>query len=307
MHPDFAGVDRAEFDEIVRHMLDHGYLFEAGDLLPTGDKAERVYGRKNFMEMYAVFLSPVLHRVQTGQGRELGSLKQDFVDRLVEEMSSFLLAGRAWSVDRVNQKDRIVLVSEPPRGKKPNWGGFFPQLLGFDLCQRIKQVLASSEDYPYVDQAAREALQIRRDDMGELLRREFPIQTDGASIMWRTCAGGQINYTLKYGLKLLTGWKVVANNSHLSVGGDGATDETLRAQVAELGSDGFWRGPQRRRAVLGRLPEYRLSKFQAALPGIPPKKWTPALCGVRRFGLVLSLHRLEVDGAEVAERRVAAA
>lgn len=81
-----------------------------------GLKAEKVYGRKNFLELYAVFSSPVLYRVSTQAGRDIGSLEQDFVDRLVEEMSSFLLGGRAWTVERVSHEDRVVVVREAPAG-----------------------------------------------------------------------------------------------------------------------------------------------------------------------------------------------
>jgi ATP-dependent Lhr-like helicase len=34
-----------------------------------GERAERVFGKKNFMELYAVFSSPVMYRVQTEAGR----------------------------------------------------------------------------------------------------------------------------------------------------------------------------------------------------------------------------------------------
>ena len=55
-----------------------------------GDVAERVFGRKNLLELYAVFSSPLLYRVETETRRDLGSLEQAFVDRLVAEMSSVL-------------------------------------------------------------------------------------------------------------------------------------------------------------------------------------------------------------------------
>ena len=75
-------------------MLQHDYLFSAGGLLSMGGQAERVFGRKNFMELYAVFSSPVLYKVQTKAGYIIGSLEQAFVDKLVPGMSSFLLGGR---------------------------------------------------------------------------------------------------------------------------------------------------------------------------------------------------------------------
>jgi ATP-dependent Lhr-like helicase len=117
-----------------------------------GQHAERVFGKRNFLELYAVFSSPVMYRVQTNARRELGSLEQGFVDRLVEQMSSFLLGGRAWTVDRILHEDRIVLVKDAPRGVKPSWGGFAPQLLGFELCQQMKHVLTTDVRYPYVDE-----------------------------------------------------------------------------------------------------------------------------------------------------------
>ena len=132
--PDFRGIARPEFDEVIAHMTKEDYLLDTGGLLAMGLKAEKVYGKKNFLELYAVFSSPVLYRVVTQAGRDIGSLEQDFVDRLVEEMSSFLLGGRAWAVTRVSHDDRAVVVREAPGGQKPSWGGFVPQLLGFELC-----------------------------------------------------------------------------------------------------------------------------------------------------------------------------
>lgn len=47
--------------------------------------------------------------------------ERDGWDRLVEQMSSFLLAGRAWTVDWVSHEDRIVTVRDAPAGVKPSW------------------------------------------------------------------------------------------------------------------------------------------------------------------------------------------
>ena len=90
----------------------------------------------------------MLYRVDTEAGRDLGSLEQDFVDRLVDADASFLLGGRAWTVERVNHDERVVTVRPAPRGMKPSWGGFVPQHLGFELCQRIQRVLTESRALP---------------------------------------------------------------------------------------------------------------------------------------------------------------
>ncbi|MBI5543781.1 MAG: DEAD/DEAH box helicase [Deltaproteobacteria bacterium] len=264
--PDFGGIERAEFDRMVAHMIRTEFLFESGGLLSIGTRAERVFGRRNFMELYAVFSSPVLYRVQTAAGRELGSLEQGFVDRLVEDMSAFLLAGRGWLVEHVNHADKVVQVREAPRGQKPSWGGFVPALLGFELCQRMKKVLTDEDVIPYVDAAGLHALQARREELADTLRRPLSLQDDVGVLRWWTFAGGKINHTLKYALEVSQGWKVVADNFALRMSGPGVSDGAVRAAVEEMARAVFWEKPETRQALLARLPAYRLSKFQDALP-----------------------------------------
>ena len=286
--PDFAGIDRAEFDAALRHLVAELYLFESGGLLSLGERAERIYGRKNFSELYAVFSSPVLYKVRTAAGREIGSLEQNFVDSLVIEMSSFLLGGRAWVVEHIDHGDRSVRVHEAPRGKKPSWGGFVPQMLGFELCQRIRQVLAEEVAYPYLDGAAKAALDEAREDLGPLLRRSVrPMQAEAGVVRWWTFAGGRINYTLKYALEHLGGWKVVADNFVLRVEGDGVTHDTVGAIIDRIARDAFWCDADAWRAILAKLPEYRLSKFQQALPEAASREMIGAylldVAGTRSF------------------------
>jgi ATP-dependent Lhr-like helicase len=264
--PDFADITRAEFDEVLEHMKQQDYLFESGGLLSMGQTAEKVYGRKNFMELYAVFSSPTLYRVETAARRELGSLEQGFVDRLVDEMSAFLLAGRAWLVEHVNHTDKTVRVRPAPGGKKPLWGGFIPALLGFELCQRMKRLLTNDEQFPYLEPDAAVGLNARRAELGQSLKRPMTILNDEGNLRWWTFAGGKINHTLKYSIELSTGWKVVADNFGLKIAGDGASDTTLRAAIGEIEKEAFWASPETQQSILARLPEYRLSKFQPALP-----------------------------------------
>jgi ATP-dependent Lhr-like helicase len=288
--PDFRGIRGAEFDELIDHMKSEGFLFEAGGLLSMGERAERIFGRKNFLELYSVFSSPLLYRVVTVAGSDLGSLEQDFVDRLVERMSSFLLGGRAWTVDRVNHTDRIVVVEPAPRGVKPSWGGFIPQHLGFELCQRMQSLLTTGERHPCVDDAGHRQIEAWREDLGDLLRRpgcaiqlEGSLESPGNKARWWTFAGGRINHTLRYGLEVTGGWKVIADNLHLRIEGDRVTHDTVREAIGRIARQDFWDHPGVRRAVQAKLPGYRLSKFQDCLP--------------ERFALeVLERYLLDVEG-----------
>ncbi len=266
--PDFRGITPAERTHLIEHLTKEEYLFESGGLLSMGTKAERIFGRKNFSELYAVFSSPVLYRVETETGRDLGSLDQDFADRLVEEMSSFLLGGRAWTVMRLDHKERTVVVREAPRGQKPSWGGFLPQLLGFEICQEVRQIIVDTVEYPYLDKTAFAAIESWRADLGDLLRRSHPIaaQQDERAVRLWTFAGGRINHTLKYAIELIGGWKAVADNFALRIEGDGVSHATVEAVLAKMGEAGFWENGETRTSIRGRVPPFRLSKFQRALP-----------------------------------------
>jgi Lhr-like helicase len=246
---------------------DLDYLFIAGGLLSMGEQAERVFGRKNFMELYAVFSSPLLYKVQTGAGYVVGSLEQAFVDKLVPEMSSFLLGGRAWTVIHINHEERTVRVVLAPRGKKPSWGGFLPQLLGFEICQQIADILQTEDSIPYINVSAQAALDECRADLKPLLQNSgHSIQTEPNRVLWWTFAGGQINHTLKYGLQFHHDWKIVADNFRLKIQGDSVSATTLSLAIAQMSNDAFWNAPSTKRFIFEQLPEYRLSKFQQALP-----------------------------------------
>ena len=266
--PDFRGIAREEFDGLVEHMKRNDFLFESGGLLSMGERAERVFGKKNFMELYAVFTSPIMYRVQTEAGRDLGALEQAYVDRLVVEMTSFLLGGRAWTVELVNHGDKIVRVRPAPGGQKPSWGGYIPQHLSFEICQRVREILVSEDtSYPYVDSAAAAVIKDAQEDLAALLQRGgYPIQLDGEVARWWTFAGGRVNHTLKYALEWLEGWKVVSDNFLVRVQGDGVTHERIRAAIDQISAPDFWESEKTRFAILARVPEYRLSKFQLALP-----------------------------------------
>ena len=284
--PDFRGISRQEFDGLVAHMLKEDYLFESGGLTSMGQKAEKVFGKKNFMELYAVFSSPVLYRVMTESDQELGSLEQNFVDRLVEDMSTFLLGGRAWMTLRMDHQNRIVRVQPAPRGKKPSWGGFVPQFLGFEVCQRMRHVLTGEVQYPFVDKKGQEALNEWRHDMGDLLRdSKNGLRADGSNTRWYTFAGGRINQTLKYAFDWKKSWKVVPDNFSLRIEGDGASLGAVEDVLQLMKSAGFWQSEETRKRLRSLVPQYRLSKFQQVLPD----RWQTEMIGG---------YLLDFDGAE---------
>lgn len=184
-----------------------------------------------------------------------------------ESMSAFLLGGRAWLVDHVNHEERTIRVREAPRGREPSWGGFIPQMLGYELCQRMRRILEDSSPLPFLHPTAAAAIEAKRADLGQALRTSpLLIQMDGGKAHCWTFAGDRINHTLKYVFALLGGWKVVADNFQLRVEGDSVTPQALFEILDRMRTDAFWIDRSAWGPIFGGLPEYRLSKFQKAMP-----------------------------------------
>jgi len=124
------------------------------------------------MELFAVFSTPKTYTVMTLAGQSVGSLSQDFVDRLGCDVCSFLLGGRPWAVMQINHDDRRVVVVPSPIGRHPTWGGFLPQFLGRELCQKILQVISSADVCPDLEAESLGVLQEQRETLGRSMHPE---------------------------------------------------------------------------------------------------------------------------------------
>ena len=266
--PDFSGISEAELDRLLEYMLRDRSLEVVDGRYVLGPKAERRYGRKNFMELYSVFSSPQTYTVVTTSGQPLGSLQQDFVDRLVDGTSTFLLGGRAWSVFQVSHSDRRVMVVAAGRGRKPTWGGYIPQFLGFEVCQRILELLCSEAPLAFLHPSAAEWLNDRREELAGVLEPgRGGFEVDDGEVRWWTFAGGGINSTLKYALSSLGhDWTVVSDNFTVKVRATELDAASVLEAVEELRDPEYWETPGLWAEITSSLPAYRLSKFDDVLP-----------------------------------------
>lgn len=266
--PDFRGIHQPEFERLVRHMLRDRSLVLADGRLVIGPKAEKRFGRRHFMELYAVFSSPQSYAVLTADAQPLGTLSQAFVDRLVDGVSSFLLGGRAWVVLQIHHSDRRVLVESAPRGRQPTWGGILPQFLGKEICQRILDVLCSDEAFAYISEEAAQVLQARRDALRGVLSPQLGgLEVVDEEVRWWTFAGGRINSTLRYALQAVArDWKIIPDNFVIKLRGESVSEGAVRAAIERLNDIELWENERLWADVASDLPNYRLSKFQPLMP-----------------------------------------
>ncbi len=285
--PDFRGICREEFDRLIGWMIRDDALVLSSGLISLGPKAEKRFGRRNFMELFAVFSTPKTYTVVTLAGQSVGSLSQDFVDRLVNDVSTFLLGGRPWAVMQINHDDRRVVVVPSPMGRQPTWGRFLPQFLGKELCQQILRITTSTDTYPYLEAESLAVLQEQRETLGRFLHpTRGGLDGDATELRWWTFAGGRINSTLRYALTALEPtWTVIPDNYALKIRGASDSGAWLTETIKRLTQDEFWSDEMLWTTIHANLPNYRLTKFQPLMP-----EW------VERE--TLAAHLLDVQGTK---------
>lgn len=260
----FNSIDEEELDALLFTMLSRQILYEADGLLTLGVKGEQLYGRRNFFELYAVFSSPPVFRVMHGRD-EVGHIQARFVQGHDEQKGplSFRLGGRAWQVAQIDWQRATMMVRPADAGGVPNWIGP-PGVVSFEICQAIRETLASEDDVgaTFTPAALAELRSVRESYADLLALAAAPLESSSdAGIIWHTFAGGAINRVLAAGLEHLTRKKWVAGNLSLRSKDSGLaeTNDALR-QLSALTWEPivFAKAHSMTRGVV--------SKFQPCLP-----------------------------------------
>ena len=130
----FSSIRAERLHELVDTMLERDILYEADGLLSLGQRGEKLYGRKNFFELYAVFTAPPVLRVQHGK-EDVGYIQALFVSMHDSNKGPlcFRLAGRAWEAGRIDWSRGVLHVRTAQHGRVPSWLGL-PGVLSAPLC-----------------------------------------------------------------------------------------------------------------------------------------------------------------------------
>lgn len=265
----FSGIIQDKFYQFIDYLAAKDFLHQEGRQYSMGLKAEESFGRKNFMEIYAVFSAPVEFSVIGLSGDIIGNVEWKFLERLLESESTFSLGGRSWSVVRIEWKKKAVVVQNAPKGKIPQWGGLSPSFLGYEICRKMRDILVSNTRIIYLSNEAEAVLNQLRSDRQVLLAQSFaPIEYDEKGLRWWTYAGGYINTTLRFILKHLLQIDAQATNEFVLLKGEGVSFNGFNNALSQMMENGFWERAEMYNALLSQMPDYRLSKFQPYLPEV---------------------------------------
>jgi ATP-dependent Lhr-like helicase len=294
----FSSVRQERFQELLDTMLEREILYEADGLLSLGQRGERLYGRKNFFELYAVFTAPPVIRVQHGK-EEIGYIQALFVsmhDRNKGPLC-FRLSGRAWEVGQIDWSKGVLHVRPAEHGRVPSWLGP-PGVLSTTLCQAMMDVLLyERREAGWLTRAAAAALGSMRDSYGGLLAEgTAPLENHPDGVQWHTFAGGAVNRLLAAGLEQESGKKWVAGNLSLRCKDLPVTaaGDAIRS-LADLNWERVAAGTARDMA------RGMVSKFQPCLPEEAENRLLAERL-LDRPGTLRFLATVKVNGVRVAAR-----
>lgn len=259
----FSGLTESDRAELQHHMLEQDILAEADGRLILGERGEKLYGRRHFMELYAVFSTPPMLTVMWGP-REVGTLDSYFAHLRESEDLVFVLGGKPWQATYIDWNRGLCYVEPAAAGRYPTWMGE-PRLLSWDLCQTMRDMLVDHAEDSDWSRRAREVMQGLRAEHAFLRDDPSPIIDEGERVLWWTYAGGKANNVLAAVLQDRLGAKVTASNITVTfTEGAAKSQAAIRQSVRELSQGAIEEvAPAKLVAGAGRT---RLSKFQPCLP-----------------------------------------
>ncbi len=226
----FQKTTDAERSALVDWMLAEDILFDDAGILWFGKKGETKFGRKNFLEIMSVFLSPPVISVLHGR-QELGYVDELTLLGTTKGPRVLLLGGRAWRVTHLDWQRRVAFVEATEDKGRSRWKGD-AQPLSYRVMQSIKALLACDDRRPtWSNRAGQEMEQLRAGFPWIELERTALVQTPAGTLKWWTFGGFRANLTLIPKLAELAGCPIRLDNFALRFEegiGPEAAEEAIR-------------------------------------------------------------------------------
>jgi ATP-dependent Lhr-like helicase len=222
--------------DIPAWLVDNGHLERDGDgMLFIGPEAERRYGRRNFMELLAVFAAAPEFTVLHGR-QEVGGADPLMLMRKVDGPRVLSLAGRPWRVTHIDWTRRRCFVEPTDIPGRSLWQGMTPPH-SFELSRAQRDVLLGATPEAALSKRASSALAKLREQSGHRAWTDGTVveRTEDRTVWW-TWAGERANATIAAALPEV----VDADNdldNHFVRLRDDVSRETLRAALDRTAED----------------------------------------------------------------------
>jgi len=187
-------------DEIAEWLVETGHLEHDGGMLFIGPETERRYGRRNFMELLAVFAAAPEFTVTHGR-REVGSADPLMLIRKVDGPRLLALGGRAWRVTHIDWTRQRCYVEPVDRPARSLWQGALPPD-SYALSQAQRSVLLDmTPDVDLSQRGVKALAALREQSSHQVWESGTVVERQDDELWWWTWAGGRGNATLAAALE----------------------------------------------------------------------------------------------------------
>jgi len=229
--------------EIAEWLVANGHLDSDSGMLVVGPKAERRYGRRNFLDVLSVFTADPQFTILSGRD-ELGAVDLMVLTRKVEGPRLLSLGGRSWRVTHVDWKRRTAYVEASTQRAVSRWSGS-SQPLSWALTDAMRRVLlgATLDGVRLSERARRQIAATRGEHSGVVDTSGSVIADwDSGQARWWTWAGARANGVVAAALAAVEPGLVDEldryDNRYVKLRGDataGAVRAALTAAVERFG------------------------------------------------------------------------
>jgi ATP-dependent Lhr-like helicase len=219
-------------DQIVEWLLHSEHLESDGGMFFIGPESERRFGRRNFMELLAVFAAAPQFTVLHGRS-EVGSADPMMLMRKTAGPRVLALGGRAWHVTHIDWSRRRCFVEPTELPGRSLWQGVM-QPESFELSQAQRAVLLGATPDVELSQRAQVTLASLRAESAQRVWDEGTVvERLDDELWWWTYAGGRGNATLSAALGPLADEDARTDNHRLRLRSD-ISSRDLRTALDSL-------------------------------------------------------------------------
>ncbi len=146
----FKHTSQDDYKHLLSYLIDIEHLqrTERGGLI-IGREGEKIVNNHNFL---TVFMAPEYLLVKD-ENRTIGT-----VDKVYPVGIRFALAGLTWETVEVNKKSKVIFVKRVPGISVVDWDMDFDAELHTTLVRKIRSILKTEIQYPYLSERCRERL-----------------------------------------------------------------------------------------------------------------------------------------------------
>lgn len=186
--------DASAIAAIAQHAVSQKLLCEDNAVLMLGPEAEKLFGRRNYMELLSVITSQPLFHIRHGRS-SLGYVHPLSFTHNSGKQVILSLGGRHWRVSHIEWTKRIAYVEPSGERGRSRWAGSVLPLSP-RLCTEMKHLLHDGTTDPFWSRRGRERMAEMRDELGEVAGEGTCILRSDGSWEWWTFAGLAANQTV---------------------------------------------------------------------------------------------------------------